>query len=135
MHIHDNEFNVGASLLVPLHSYISHIQEKPPTFHAFFQRVFSKPSNNSCVGLQFAPRLPQRSPQRLQRPGLPTGYQVLKAIRVEDSAMFRRYVEKRHRIQQTRGVSEGAGSLSAPAPQTLTRQERWEGGRLGNSQW
>jgi len=50
------------------------------------------------------------------RGGLPTGYQLLRAIRVEDSAMFRRYTERRERIQQRR---EGCEPLE---PTTLTRQ-------------
>lgn len=49
-------------------------------------------------------------------PGLPTGYQLLKAIRVEDSAMFRRYSERRERIKQRRETCEPL------EPATLTRQ-------------
>eukprot|EP00435_Cladocopium_sp_Y103_P040821 s167_g11.t1 len=49
-------------------------------------------------------------------PGLPTGYQLLKAIRVEDSAMFRRYTERRQRIKQRRESCEPL------EPMTLTRQ-------------
>lgn len=49
-------------------------------------------------------------------PGLPTGYQLLRAIRVEDSAMFRRYTERRERIKQ---CWEGCEPLE---PTTLTRQ-------------
>lgn len=50
-------------------------------------------------------------------PGLPTGYQLLKAIRVEDSAMFRRYIEKRDAIRSKH--SEPLVPLDPPA---LTRQ-------------
>lgn len=49
--------------------------------------------------------------------GLPTGYQLLKAIRVEDSAMFRRYIEKRDAIRAKH--SEPLVALDPPA---LTRQ-------------
>ena len=55
-------------------------------------------------------------PHILSCGGLPTGYQLLKAIRVEDSAMFRRYSERRERIKQRRETCEPL------EPGTLTRQ-------------
>lgn len=68
--------------------------------------------------------------------GLPTGYQLLKAIRVEDSAMFRRYIEKRDAIRLKH--SEPLVALDPPA---LTRQAHpyrasfFLGGFLGNFFW
>ena len=48
-------------------------------------------------------------------PGLPTGYQIKRVIRVEDSSMFTRYIDRREQIKNSRS------SCEAPDPQIFTR--------------
>ena len=48
-------------------------------------------------------------------PGLPTGYQIKRVIRVEDSAMFSRYIDRRDQIKRSRS------SCEAPDPEIFTR--------------
>jgi hypothetical protein len=50
-------------------------------------------------------------------PGLPTGYVVRRVIRVEDSAMWQRYLKRRDEIQEKR---KGDGSLKKIDPPVLT---------------
>ena len=50
-------------------------------------------------------------------PGLPTGFQVKRVIRVEDSDMFNRYITRREKIKTSRG-----GKCQAPEPAILTRE-------------
>ncbi|CAK9016151.1 unnamed protein product [Durusdinium trenchii] len=44
------------------------------------------------------------------KPGLPTGFQVKRVIRVEDSDMFNRYIFRRDTIKATRGKCDAPGS-------------------------
>ncbi|CAE7926920.1 Tnks [Symbiodinium sp. KB8] len=48
-------------------------------------------------------------------PGLPTGYQIKRVIRVEDSAIFSRYIHRRDQIKRSRS------SCEAPDPEIFTR--------------
>jgi len=48
-------------------------------------------------------------------PGLPTGYQIKRVIRVEDSSMFTRYIDRREQIKNSRS------SCEAPEPTIFTR--------------
>ncbi|CAE7824453.1 Tnks [Symbiodinium sp. CCMP2456] len=48
-------------------------------------------------------------------PGLPTGYQIKRVIRVEDSSMFTRYIDRREQIKNSRS------SCEAPDPKIFTR--------------
>lgn len=53
-------------------------------------------------------------------PGLPSDFQVMRVIRVEESGMFNRYVAKREQIRQKRLETDGK-TCEAPDPPFFTR--------------